>query len=212
MRALLRNAILGLAACVALAMPAAAATGDKVDVAELMKPSPLGEKSLGDPKAPVTMIEYASLTCSHCGAFYQETFDKLKEKYIDTGKVYFILREFPLDELALAAIMAARCVPEDQFFPVVDRLFREQKDWAYVDNPGPALVERLEKHGLGMEALQTCLENKDLQDKIIAIENEASAKFGVDGTPAFFFNGVMHGGVISIEEIDALIAPMLPKT
>ena len=161
-----RNAIFGLAALLLLAT--AGAEAETVDLAELMTASPLGEKSLGDAAAPVTMIEYASLTCSHCGAFYKETFDALKAKYIDTGKVHFILREFPLDQLALAAVMAARCAPEAEFFPIVDRLFREQDDWAFVENPGPALVERLKKHGLSEDTFGACLNDQKLAEAVIA--------------------------------------------
>ena len=226
MRALLRTLLVGLAATflagtatlaqtpppdVRQAIPADPPNAD-LDVTELMKPTVLGDKVMGDANAPVTMIEYASLTCPHCAAFANDVFPAVKAKYIDTGKIRYILREFPLDQLALAAIMGARCAPADQFFPLVELLFREQKDWAFVNNPGPALVERLTKHGLGEDAFMKCLEDKDLQDKVIAVEDEANAKFGVDGTPAFFFNGQKHGGEMTIEEIDAMVAPMLPKT
>jgi protein-disulfide isomerase len=184
----------------------------KVDLTDLAKPTALGDRIMGKADAPVTLIEYASLTCPHCAAFANEVFGKIKTKYVDTGKVRYILREFPLDQLALAAIMGARCAPEQEFFPIIEMLFREQKDWAFIDNPGPALVERLARHGLPEDAFMKCLEDKDLQDKVMAIEDEANTKFGVDGTPAFFINGKMHGGEMSLEEIDAMVTPLLPKT
>ncbi|CAN5144871.1 DsbA family protein [soil metagenome] len=226
MRATLRTLLVGLAATLLIGTAVLAQTSPPdarqtspaeppkadLDITDLMKPTALGDKAMGNANAPVTMIEYASLTCPHCAAFANDVFPAVKAKYIDTGKIRYILREFPLDQLALAAVMGARCAPADAFFPLVEMLFREQKDWAFIDNPGPALVERLTKHGLGEDAFMKCLEDKDLQEKIIAIEDEANSKFGVDGTPAFFFNGQMHGGEMTIEEIDEMVAPMLPKT
>jgi protein-disulfide isomerase len=216
MRALFRSGLLGLAAVAfintaAVAQQPAPAEPPKaeLDVTALMKPTVLGDRVMGDAKAPVTIIEYASLTCPHCAAFANDVFPQVKAKYIDTGKIRYILREFPLDQLALAAVMGARCAPEDKFFPLVETLFREQKDWAFIDNPGPALIARLAKHGLPEAAFMKCLEDRDLQQKILDIEDEANTKFGVDGTPAFFFNGVAHGGEISLDELDQLIAPML---
>ena len=231
MRTQFRNMLLGLAAAVLAATAGLAqdapkqtpapdarqATPDQpappaTDLTNLMKPTALGDKVMGDPAAPVTMIEYASLTCPHCAAFANEVFTALKAKYIDTGKVRYILREFPLDQLALAAVMGARCAPADQFFPIIEMLFREQKDWAFIENSGPALMARLAKHGLDEAAFTKCLEDRDLQDKIIAIEDQANTTFGVDGTPAFFINGKMHGGEMTIEQIDEMVTPLLPKT
>src|SRR5690606_17709602 len=108
---------------------------------ELMQPSALPEKTLGDPNAPVTIVEYASLTCSHCASFHQETFGPLKEKYIDTGKVYFVFREFPLDPLATAAFMIARCTPEGSYFPMIETLFENQRRWAFTNDPVEALFQ-----------------------------------------------------------------------
>ncbi len=105
-----------------------------------MKPGPLGEMALGDPKAPNVVIEYASMTCSHCAAFHAETWPAFKEKYIDTGKVYFIFREYPLDALATAAIMLARCGPKERYFPLVDLMFDRQGEWAFTENPKQALL------------------------------------------------------------------------
>src|SRR3954453_24041925 len=98
--------------------------------AELMKPGPLGDMSLGDEKAPVTIIEYASMTCPHCANFHETTYPELKKKYIDTGKWRFIFREFPLDQLAAAAFMLARCGGKERYFPMVETLFQQQRTWA----------------------------------------------------------------------------------
>jgi hypothetical protein len=97
-----------------------------VDVAELMQPGPLPEKWLGDEKAPVTVVEYASMTCGHCANFHKTVLPYIKEKYIDTGKVRMIMREFPLDPLAAAAFMLARCAPEDKYFDMVSLFFEQQ--------------------------------------------------------------------------------------
>ncbi len=105
-----------------------------------MKPGPLGEMALGDPNAPNVVIEYASMTCSHCAAFHAETWPAFKEKYIDTGKVYFIFREYPLDALATAAFMLARCGPKERYFPLVDLMFDRQGEWAFTENPKQALL------------------------------------------------------------------------
>src|SRR5439155_18141168 len=103
--------------------------GADVPMAELMLPGPLGDNSLGSPDAPVTIVEYASMTCPHCAHFHETAFPELKKKYIDTGKVRFIFREFPLDSLALAGSMLARCAGTDRFFPMIETLFAQQKEW-----------------------------------------------------------------------------------
>ncbi len=125
-----------------------------------MVPGPLSEKTLGDPAAPVTVVEYASMTCPHCARFANDTFDAFKTKYIDTGKAFYILREFPLDQLALVAIVGARCAPEDKFFPIVEKLFREQNDWAFVDKPAPALIARLADEGAERGQFRACIADK----------------------------------------------------
>ena len=129
------------------APPADADKPVTVDVKELMVPGPLGEQTLGDPKAPVTIVEYVSMTCPHCARVHHTTFQALKSKYIDTGRVYFVLREFPLDPLATAAIMLARCLPADKYFPAVSVMFELQDSWAFVDDPTTALFKILQPFG-----------------------------------------------------------------
>ncbi len=102
----------------------------EVDVATLMAPGPLPEMALGEANAPVTIVEYMSMTCPHCAAFHNNTFDTIKTKYVDSGKVRFVLREFPFDPRAAAAFMLARCAPEGQYFPMVSMLFKQQEQWA----------------------------------------------------------------------------------
>ncbi|BCP52608.1 disulfide bond formation protein DsbD [Kaistia sp. 32K] len=185
---------------------AAQAAGEKVDVAELMKPGPLGDKTLGDPKAPITVIEYMSLTCSHCKHFHDTTWKPLKEKYIDTGKVYFILRDFPLDPLATAAIMLAHAAPNDKFFEMVDLLFDQQEKWAFVDDPVSALLAIAKQVGFTQETFELTLKNQALLDGVNSVKERAASQFGVNSTPTFFINGAKHPGALSFEEMEKLLA------
>lgn len=201
---LVAGAALGL-----IGVPGLASAQEKVDVEALMQPNPLGEKSLGDPNAPVTVIEYASMTCSHCQHFQETTFQPFKEKYVDTGKVYYILREFPLDPLAAAAIMLARCAPNDGYFPMVDLLFSKQREWAFVDDPVTALLNLAKQTGFTEDTFKACLTNQELLDGVNAVRDRAAEKFGVNATPTFFINGEKHPGALSLEELDGIIEPML---
>jgi len=182
---------------------------DKVDVTALMVPGPLGDQALGDPKAPVTIVEYASMTCPHCQRFYEGPFKTLKTKYIDTGKVRFIFREFPLDALSAAAFMVARCAPPDKFFAVVDVLFDLQQDWAFVNDPGPAMFKVVQPIGFTQDSFNACLDNQKILDGISWVRDRAANTFGVQGTPTFFFNGQRHEGELDAGELDKLLAPML---
>lgn len=187
---------------------ASAQTAEAEDPAAFAVAGPLGDNALGDPAAPVMVVEYASLTCNHCGNFHRTTFAALKEKYIDTGKVYFVLREFPLDPLALAAAMIARCGPEDDYFEIVDTMFTEQENWAYGENPGPALFALVEQHGLGDEAVAACLNDQAMLEGIADVAQRGHAN-GVSGTPTFFFNGAQRAGPMTIERLDEILEPLL---
>ena len=102
---------------------------DKVDLDELLVPSPLGDKVLGDADAPVTVVEYASMSCPHCASFHNRTWYAFKEKYVDTGQVRFVFREYPIDAPAYAVAMVARCAPADKFFPIIDLYLSRQDSW-----------------------------------------------------------------------------------
>jgi protein-disulfide isomerase len=184
-----------------LVTPAQAATTE-----EMMQAGPLGEMALGDPNAPNVVIEYASMTCPHCAAFHTTTFDALKEKYIDTGKVYFIFREYPLDALATAASMLARCGPKERYFPLVDLMFDRQGEWAFTENPKAALLAFVRQAGFTEESFNACLTNKELQDGVLAVKNRGSSEFGVSSTPTFFINGELQKGEIGIEEFEEILA------
>ncbi|OYW52777.1 MAG: disulfide bond formation protein DsbA [Xanthobacter sp. 17-67-6] len=171
--------------------------------------SPLPEQALGDPKAPVTIVEYASLTCSHCAAFHAQTFPTLKSKYIDTGKVRFILREFPFDPVATAGFMLARCLPSDKYFPMVSSLFDTQRAWAFGNNPAQGLLTVAKQAGMSEADFEKCLSDKELADKVQASAQYANKELGVDSTPTFFINGKKMAGAISVADLDKELAPLL---
>jgi protein-disulfide isomerase len=188
--------------------PALAADEPTVPVADLMKPSPLGEMSMGDEKAPITVIEYASMTCPHCAHFSEVTYPELKKRYIDTGKVRFIFREFPLDQLAAAGFILARCAGPDKFFPLVETLFAQQRDWV-VQRPLAPLMAIAKQAGLSQQAFEACLDNKEMLEGMEKVRNQAAEKFGVNSTPTFFVNGKRLAGALSIEEMEKEFSPYL---
>jgi protein-disulfide isomerase len=191
------------------AEPAKAATPE-TDLAELAKPGPDGDVVLGSEKAPVTIIEYASMTCPHCAHFSQETFPELQKRYIDTGKVRFIFREFPLDALAAAGFMLARCAGKDKFMPIVETLFAKQPEWM-VQKPIPPLTEIAKQFGFTQASFDQCLANQKVLDGIQEVRDRASEKLGVNSTPTFFVNGKKLSGDQSIEALAKEIDPYLKE-
>ncbi|KGF66824.1 DSBA oxidoreductase [Hoeflea sp. BAL378] len=192
----------------AAAVEAPKADGD-VDMAKVLEPGPLKEMTLGAEDAPVTIVEYMSMTCPHCADFHESNFQPLKEKYIDTGKVRFILREFPFDPRAAAAIMLARCAPEPQFFPMVDVLFKQQRTWASAPDGREALLQIARLAGFTQESFEACLTNQKLLDDVNAVRTKAANEFGVQSTPTFIINGKRYPGNMSIELMSAIIDPLL---
>jgi protein-disulfide isomerase len=220
-RRFLETSALAAAGMVALSLaprlgfvgPAAAQAPDPQDLAE---PGPLGEKAEGKPDAPVTMIEYASMTCGHCAHFAATTYPELKKAYIDSGKVRFILREFPLDPLAAAGFMIARCAAETakndgKFFDVVDLLFREQKQWAYSDKPVEGLQNLAKQIGFTQQSFESCLTNQEMLDGINSVRQRAAEKFGVNSTPTFFINGKIQRGALSFDDLKKILDPLVEK-
>jgi protein-disulfide isomerase len=183
-------------------LPTAAGT---VDVAKLMEPGPLPEMSIGKDDAPVTIVEYMSMTCPHCARFHNDVFEAIKTKYVDSGKVKFILREFPLDSRATAAIMLARCATKEQYFPMVSALFKSQMTWATAEDGRAALLQMSKLAGFTQESFEACLTNQKLLDDVVATREKASKDFGVDSTPTFFINGSRYAGEMTVEEMSALI-------
>lgn len=203
----------GLVAALALgaSSPLAVAQNTKVPVEELMAPEALPDIVQGKADAPVTIIEYASMTCTHCAAFHTETYPALLKNYIDTGKVKFILREFPLDPLATAGFMLARCEGADKRTAVVDLLFSQQKNWAFIDKPLDGLQTVLKVTGLSQQSFEACLKDQKLFDQIMEIRDRGSQKFGVNATPTFYVNGLKVSGEQTPDSMAKIIDPLLPK-
>jgi protein-disulfide isomerase len=186
--------------------PAKLPTPDgEVDVATLMAPGPLPEVALGKDDAKVTIVEYMSMTCPHCARFHNSVFEEIKQKYIDSGKARFVLREFPLDNRAAAAIMLARCAPKEQYFPMVSALFKSQMTWATAEDGRAALLQMSKLAGFSEQSFEACLTNQKLLDDVNATREKASKDFGVDSTPTFFINGKRYAGEMSVAEMSALI-------
>jgi protein-disulfide isomerase len=201
--------LLGSAAGLALLASAFPAFAQNVKPVDLAEPGPLGDVVLGPADAKVTIVEYASMTCPHCAAFHKDTWPELKKRYIDTGKVRFMLREFPLDPLATAGFMLARCDGESKYYPIVDLLFSQQRAWAYSDKPLDALRQMMKQAGFSQEKFDSCLKDQKLYDAVNAVKAKALDVFKVDSTPTFFINGQRHPGNLSIDEIEKIIKPML---
>jgi protein-disulfide isomerase len=188
---------------------AGGATGEKTDpdVAQLMAPGPLPDLSLGKEDAPNTIVEYASMTCPHCAQFHKTVLPELQTKYIDTGKARLILREFPLDGLAVAAFMLARCAGPDRYYPVVGALFDTQESWAVA---GPEGKEKLllvaKQAGFSKEKFDQCIADKELFNKIVETRKRGHEQFGVDSTPSFFINGKRMTGEQTVAAFEATLS------
>ena len=190
------------------ATPAATSTPSPVAATELMVPGPLGEQSIGKDDAPVTVIEYASMTCPHCAHFHETVYPEFKKAFIDTGKVRFIFREFPLDPLAAAGFMLARCGGGDKFFPMIETLFAQQKDWV-VQKPLVPLLAIAKQAGFTEQTFNDCLANQQVLDGIESVRKRAVDVFKVQSTPTFFINGTAYPGALSIDEMAKVIDPYL---
>jgi len=203
-------------AIAAAAWPALAQTPKgpaEVPVDELMKVGDLADLALGPDNAKVTIVEYASMTCGHCRHFHEATFPDLKKKYVDTGKVRFIFREFPLDDRARAASMLARCAGSpEKSLALIAALFDTQETWAFVkENPTPKLFEISKQAGFTQETFNKCLTDQKLLDQLNAIQDKAEETFGVRSTPTFFINGKRLMEAPTIEEFDKVLEPLLAQ-
>jgi protein-disulfide isomerase len=166
-----------------------------------------GDHVLGDPKAPVTMIEYASLTCPHCAHFSTQILPEVKKKWIDTGKVKLIYRDFPLDQVAAKAAQIAECAPNDRYFGIIDLIFRGQPQWAASQDPIAELGKPLRIAGMGENEIKACLANEAKANEVIA-DYRGGETLGVNSTPSLFINGVLYKGARSVEELDAAFAKL----
>lgn len=179
------------------------------------------EHVLGKADAPVTIIEYASMTCPHCAAFHKETMPRIKSEFIDKGLVRFVFRPFPLDQLAAAGSLLAQCAPGDAYFSMIDIVFRSQKEWIGASDRLAALKQIGRTAGLADADMDRCLNDKAVIDRIVAGMKEAQEKFQVDSTPTFIVNGQKHGNLpfddfeeegVKKSGFGKVIRDLLPKT
>jgi protein-disulfide isomerase len=175
---------------------------------ELLAPGALPDKSFGAEDAPVTVIEYASLTCPHCRTFHVDIWPAFKEKYVDTGQVRFIMREFPFDPRSTAGFMLARCVGDDKWYATIDLLYRTQDSWARVSDGSNAMKSVMGMTGMDDASFEACLQDEELAQQVQSVA-EAGRGFGVDSTPTFFVNGQMHKGVLSLERFGEIVDPLI---
>jgi protein-disulfide isomerase len=196
----------------------AAAPIKKLPIEDLLKPGPLAEIAVGSPEAPVTIVEYASLTCPACATFHNNILPDLKKKYIDTGKVRLLLREFPTDRLALYTAMAPRCVGEEKAPTLIAALFARQTQWRGAKDVGELrakLFPLVQQVGVTRQAFYTCFigPRPSAQQKALLIDiqknQERGIGFGVDSTPTFFVNGTRLVEVKGIEDFDKVIEPLI---
>ena len=180
---------------------------------DVTKPVSLPDMALGAANAPLTIVEYAAATCPHCGRFGRDVFPKIKAAYIDTGKIRYIFREFPLDIRAAAGSMLARCIAKDdaaKYFAVVDVLFKQQMDWAYGKTSTTEGLGRIGKQaGLSQDQVDSCLKDQALLDKIAADQKYAADILKVNSTPTFFVNGDVIKGEASFDVFDEKIKSLL---
>jgi protein-disulfide isomerase len=198
----------GMIAAFALVLLAAAAPAQAQQQTEWAK----GDMALGKPDAPVTVIEYASMTCPHCARFHTETLGSFKEKYVDTGKVRLIFREFPFDGLALRASMLARCAGPERYFPMLDVLFQQQKQWTSAKDPMAALGQIGRLAGVSPQKFEACMKSEELQNAVVQNRLEGQQQHKVESTPTFVIDGEKHSGALTLAQLDEILAKKLPKS
>jgi len=186
--------------------PAPQVVAQAADKATLLKAQPT-DHVLGDANAPVTLIEYASLTCPHCAHFSVTVLPELKKKWIDTGKVKLIYRDFPLDQTALKAAQLAECSGKDKYFGVIDMIFETQPKWATATDPIADLSKSLRIAGMGDAEVKACLANDAVANGVVA-DYRSGETMGVNSTPTLFINGTEFKGARSVEEMDATFSKL----
>ncbi len=170
------------------------------------------EEAIGDPNAPVTIIEYASLTCPHCAHFHKDVLPLLKERYIAPGKVRLIFRDFPLDQRALSAAILAHCAGPERYFGFLDVLFQTQESWARGDDYLAALKRIGKLGGLTDAQMDACFADQDLANRIVQSRLDAQNQHDVNSTPTFIIGGKSYAGARDIDEFASLIDPLLKKS
>ena len=167
--------------------------------------------TLGPTDAKIVLVEYASLTCPHCAQFHTQVLAGLKKEFIDTGKIRYIYRDFPLDRLALGAAMIARCSGRDTFFGFIETFYGSQSNWARASNPAQALAKLARLGGMSQNKFDQCLQNVDIQNEILNQRLQATNDFKVQSTPTVFVNGDRYGGGMSLDQFRTLLNRMLSE-
>ena len=185
---------------------AVGASAPALDKAGLLNVQP-GDHVLGDPKAPVTVIEYASFTCPHCAHFSTEILPEVKKKWIDTGKVKLVYRDFPLDQVAAKAAQVAECAVGDRYFGVIDLIFANQQSWSAAKDPIAELAKPLRIAGLGENEIKACLADEAKANAVIN-DYRGGETLGVNSTPTLFINGEMYKGSRSVEDLDGVFSKL----
>ena len=168
---------------------------------------------IGEPDAPVTIIEYASMSCSHCADFHNETLDDLKSEYIDTGKVKFVFRDFPFNYPALAGSMILSCVPEDVRYDYMNALYKLQKNWVMRDHSKTRseLYKIMQSGGMQQDEFDACLSDINLENDILEGVMNAQREFNINRTPSFIVNGIVYSGNKNIKEFRQIIDKILSQ-
>jgi protein-disulfide isomerase len=196
----------------ALAVAASAVAGAPASRAESAPTITSEDRVLGKADAPITIFEYASLTCPHCAAFEAEKLPKLKQEWIETGKAKLVFRNFPFDKAALDAAILARCAPPERYYAFLEVLFKDQRVWAGTGEPEAALSRYARLGGVSQQQFDACLQDKALNDAIVAERFTAEKDYGVNSTPTFFINGTKVVGDVPWPEFEKALTTAMPKS
>ena len=202
-----RNLLVGAAAIALAAATPAMAQVAKVDLSDLLTAPKEGDMVEGVDTAKVTIVEYASASCPHCAAFYNDVYIQFKKDYIDTGKVKFVFREFPHNDQAMGAFMLARCSPKEKYFPLLDIFFKTQQKW--VPDAYNQLKDIAKQTGMSAEDFDKCLKNTDVAKGIMEVRDKADKSYGVTGIPTIFINGKLYDGERTIDSLKKYVDPLL---
>lgn len=170
------------------------------------------DRVLGKPEAPITIVEYGSLSCPHCGHFDTTVLPQIKKQWIDTGKAKLVFRDFPLDNEAMAAEVVARCAPANKYYPLIDLFFANQEKWVIEKDWQAALGRLALLGGIGKKEFDSCLANKPLEDQVAQSRLTASQDLGVDATPTFFINGKKFEGEPTVESFNQALSGAAEKS
>jgi protein-disulfide isomerase len=200
-----------LAGGLPVAAQAAPPTADAAKAAGLLAPTPQ-DRILGNPKAPITIVEYASLSCPHCAHFEDEVLPEIEKKWIDSGKAKLVMRDFPLNPPALGAEVLARCLPPQQYYPLVKMMFANQEKWVIEKGWREALQHLVEFAGISKEKFDACLADKAIENRVVGSRLAATRQLGVDSTPTFFINGKKFEGEPTVAAFDQALAAASRKS